>query len=250
MTATRQERVIVITVPHATCPSDEDTEAWAATGNHACDFAGPRAALSLQATLVSEGQPVFEIREIRGDLPRTVVDMNRFVSRGSLWRKRVADCLSPAATKCLVDAHSFPRDHVPFSGNDVVEYTEGARARWQEDLRAVIVGADGRFKCGFMSNPDTTDIIQDAHEHGVPAVLIEFSEGLDDAALREACQRIARYLINPVSPLVVACHLCGKPARMRCSTCHVCICSDECADRSWEDGMPHRDFCFRRRAGT
>lgn len=186
-----------MTVPHASCPPRSDKKAWRSTGDHACDFFGPKGGRALRDALVrAAGEEA--VAELEADVPRTTLDMNRYWSRGSPWRNRVAEALADrdGGVECLLDAHSFPADHAPFFGSDVVLMTETEQVAWQTELARAIEGGRKRdFKCGQVVDPRTTDIIQDAHERGVPAVLIEFSEGLTDARLDEVAQRIADYVV-------------------------------------------------------
>jgi len=227
-----------VTVPHAACPPASDRPAWAATGEHACDLCGPRSGRRLAEALRPRWR-LGQVRLIEADVPRTTLDMNRRPSRGSAWRRGVADVLSGGSVACLIDAHSYPREYAPFFGCDVVLYTETERAvaRWQSEL-ALAVEAGGRLRCGMVANPDTTDLIQDAHERGVPAVLIEFSEGLDEPSLRDACERIATCVVAAADagrltcpPVCRACRTAAAPRyRSCCGGCspRAVYCSREC----------------------
>jgi hypothetical protein len=73
--------------------------------------------------------------------------------------------------------------------------TETTAIRWQQELAKHIEGDVAPYhRCGLVINPATTDIIQDAHERSIPAVLIEFSEGLCLPDLDCIATRIADFL--------------------------------------------------------
>ena len=235
--------MIVVTVPHATCPPKEDTEAWAVTGDHACDFVGPRSGRELAKRLKWEG---LSVMVIEAHAPRTDLDMNRRASRNSDWRRKIA---SIPGVSCLIDSHSYPVDMPEFFGSDLVLYTEAAGAvQWENDIAKAITGKDEKFACGMVDNPVTTDIVQAAHERMIPAILIEFSEGLDGFALRIACERIARfvrdrvYSFPPPRVFCRACHALDAPRYYMCTGGCVppaVYCSRDCQER---DAKPHMEY--------
>jgi len=212
----------VVTVPHATCPPREgfakhiffpsskncqDEEAWRSTGNHACDFSGPPAGQQLKLALERRGRVV---KILEAPVPRTTLDMNRKWSRSSEWRREVASVSRGA--ECLIDAHSYPAQYSSFGGADIVLLTEGEPETWQLEIEERLTRA--AFKCSHTARHDTADLVADVHSRGVPAVLIEFSEGLSRERLKTATDVIAEYLCLPT--MVGNCNgKCGQFAEIR-----------------------------------
>jgi hypothetical protein len=185
---------VLLTVPHATCPPRSDTDAWWRTGNHACDFGAPPAAVSLEAALVKCGR---KVEVLSSPVARTTTDMNRSWSRDSEWRKHLAARMRNPPIDCLIDVHSFPPEHEPFGGSDIMVMSYAPEAPWQPELVRYMRDHTAS-KIGYIVQENANDIIRDAHSHGVPAVLIEFSEGLTPAQLAAVTRAIAAFVCAPI----------------------------------------------------
>jgi hypothetical protein len=119
--------------------------------------------------------------------------MNRAISRGSEWRNKVKKLFERPDIDFVIDSHSFPSQYPAFANCDIVLYAESfsAAERWRLGMTDA-VESDGKTVCGFVATPLTTDVVQDAHEHGLEAALVEFREGMEN--IRAVADRIAEYV--------------------------------------------------------
>lgn len=157
---------ILITAPHAVCRNDEDKQ------NHFCDVVCERAARKLFDYLTSNGHKVM----LRiGDINRIETDLNRPEARDTDFRKRVEKDFGRA--DFLLDVHSYPQEHVSWN-SDLVLLKWNQHGQDNRDLVADLLGrlakADLDVATAHAEKPD--DIVSQALEHDLPAVLVEFSE--------------------------------------------------------------------------
>jgi len=157
---------IIISVPHSFCRGLDDII------RHYCDVVAARAARGLTRRLTDAGH---EILLHMADVNREALDLNRPESRPSKFRKALAKDFSKA--DFLLDCHSF----------------QGALLHWETDI-VLLKWDDGQVNNRSLVwrfsdcltrkdlNVATTnaeahdDIVQDALQNGLPAILAEFSE--------------------------------------------------------------------------
>jgi hypothetical protein len=107
---------------------------------------------------------------------RKTLDLNRAKSYNSKWRKKVRKHLNP--NNVLIDVHSFPIEHSSelMYGITLEEnfLSRGIRSRGYN-----VVKGD-----------KTNDIIFEAYNKNVPAILLEFNESLTDDQLKRVVEDI------------------------------------------------------------
>ncbi len=98
---------VLLTVPHAACLPNSP--------RRMCDKRAFEAAIILRNALLSH-QKKGLIKEVtvyaNKTVPRSIIDMNRSVSRGTLWRMQLSELLQRQPSfDWVVDVHSFPDQH-------------------------------------------------------------------------------------------------------------------------------------------
>lgn len=176
----------VITVPHAACPDH--------SRSHPCDYAAPRAAEYLATYLGVE-------KIIRGSIPRAVIDMNRSPSRGVLpERQELAAFVNAEPNAVVLDVHSYD-EHAPWGqSSDVVFMDTGLSQKW---VKVAVLHAQLKsgIRAELLAGSQVNDIMGEMKERGVPAVLIEFREGLDEALMARVAKGVADGVSYAFEPL-------------------------------------------------
>ena len=178
---------VLLTVPHALCPPR-----YVEPPAHPCDWTAWDSALLLAAALEATGDVVPVLAP--ADVPRFVCDLNRARCRDTPYRRRVRRHLRErrGVATLVLDVHSFPAEYEGFGDVPLAvldDVGRGARrpsalgaslARWMDDA-------------GVPMNllPGVYNDIQDEARYslGVPALLLEFNEGIAGTAY---ARRIAR----------------------------------------------------------
>ena len=173
---------VVLTVPHAVCRNPQRD----------CDRLAEASARSLAADLAGRVEVVLKI----GNVYRPVGDLNRIETRRTPFREDVVKELS--STSLLVDVHSFPatEDWGRGVSSEVVILdvapNVGPASRWEE-LTTALQAKD--VNALYLQGSKLNDIVVQAHEARVPAVLIEFNEGLAPARLHTITNHVAAALL-------------------------------------------------------
>jgi len=194
MAASEQQQqlpIVIITVPHATCPPLVDNPRNAKIG-HPCDIGAPHASAVLRDMLEATHKCSVAYRV--GDVPRTTSDLNRPESHSREWRRNLCLELQSQNVVCLLDVHSFPKKEGTFGPLDLVVMHAAYPLKWHRELRAAITDAVPDVKAGNAEGSLENDILVDARMHGVPAVIVEFSESLSEDALRKICEAITDFV--------------------------------------------------------
>lgn len=175
---------ILLTVPHAVCRNEEDKT------SHFCDVVAEGAARKLFDHLTSKGHKVM-LRV--GDINRIENDLNRPESRDTDFRKRVEKDFSRA--DFLLDVHSYPQEHVSWN-SDLVLLKWNQNGQDNRELVADLLGelahADLDVATAHAEKPD--DIVSQALEHNLPALLVEFSEKAFEKRKKEILEKFASVL--------------------------------------------------------
>jgi hypothetical protein len=233
---------VVLTVPHAVAPCKKYT-------SHDSDTVALDAAYAIQKA-VSAQQTII----IPAKVPRYIRDLNRPFARTSEWRKDVADHIQkgPHGKTVLLDVHSYPEKYIPFDGADVVMMVEDLSAIGA--FRTLLLSSLMQsFRVGLIQRPETLDIASTA---GVPATLLEFSEGNTIDVLGAMGEKIAEairmffknggdnglvifpneeYRETPTDMGRRLCKACSKkPSMFACGGClAVAYCSSGCQKQDW-----------------
>lgn len=175
---------ILLTVPHAVCRNEEDKS------NHFCDVVAEGAARKLFDYLTDKGHKVM-LRV--GDVNRIENDLNRPESRDTDFRKRVETDFKRA--DFLLDVHSYPQEHVSWN-SDLVLLKWNQNGQDNRELVADLLGelahADLDVATAHAEKPD--DIVAQALENKLPAVLVEFSEKAFEKRKKEILEKFATVL--------------------------------------------------------
>lgn len=172
--------LVLLTVPHSRCPVSR----W-----RVCDLNAENAAVRLRAA----PHPRWSYEMHRSpDVLRETMDFNRPQSWNTSFRRAIRARLRDAAV--VLDMHSFPRGS--FTGEedaDVVVLDNTPGTEYGAAL-ARSIAAHGVRAAHMMGDPDKNTITQEARDAGVPAVLIEYGEHLDDATVDRANAGVHRWL--------------------------------------------------------
>lgn len=166
-----QAPAIVLTVPHARCPSPEYA--------HECDYAALPTARMLHQYLSSAwGGRVRSILSLpAADEFRRDCDLNRDVCEESPYRKRVRQLLTGGAGNLgiVLDIHSFPQRYTSFGPVDVALLDdEMPHADYTYSLQEYLKAKAG-VRAGIIHGMDNS-IMEEARQRGHRAVLVEFNE--------------------------------------------------------------------------
>lgn len=111
--------------------------------------------------------------------PRSTVDLNRPQGRSATYRKLLRETLKEHPD-FLLDIHSYPTDSLsPMRDYDIVvlrSYREG-QAEFAEGYYKILKQVAGKeFRIGCLDASQENDIVKEALEFRVPAVLVEHAE--------------------------------------------------------------------------
>jgi len=110
--------------------------------------------------------------------PRSSGDQNRPPARDSPYREALRESLVEGAD-LLLDIHGFPNSTTsPFKGHDIVVLrsykTQGTLPAYYYYLLKNV--SDPTMKVGLLPATAENDVVKEALEHGIPAILIEHNE--------------------------------------------------------------------------
>ncbi len=185
--------IVFLTVPHRTCPK---------TPNPECDLLAENAARALAGALHARK---IQVELFLGDMPRTTVDLNRVASRTTPFRNRLRERLKIQQQRViLLDIHSFPEIETTnldtyiiyqsqrrffilpgLSVNAPQLYVSSLISYWKQrkiKTKAIL----GQFN----------DIIEEAVNMNVPAMLLEFSNNLSQERLDFIAQTTADWVLT------------------------------------------------------
>jgi hypothetical protein len=154
---------VVLTVPHSLCERP-------CRSGRTCDCVSGKRALQLELLLREAGVSVVRLS---ADNYRRDVDLNRWPARNTEYRRTIRRYLQSAERpRLLLDIHSYPAetDRSGWAENSLVLLWEGAQLYPQSILEL------SRRSGALLVRGERNDIIDEAHENAVPAVLLEFNE--------------------------------------------------------------------------
>lgn len=160
-TVTESSPLILITVPHSLCERP-------CSMGRTCDCISLLRAKQLTRLLREEGYRVeiFEADDIRRN-----VDYNRQPARSSAYRERIRNQFPDASL--LLDIHSYPKSTTHWSPYSMVFlYNDKPYPQFLWDLVQITRAP--------LFQGERNDIIQEATDNGLPAVLIEFNANWED----------------------------------------------------------------------
>ena len=193
-------KLILLTVPHYTCPSIQE--------GHQCDY-GARIAYKL--LIISLIEKDFEVIVVIGDVMRFACDfcdLNRKPSRKLRFRKVVTKLFEEEKLDFLYDVHSFNADYEKWKMFELVilDSTVGPKKQLPSFLLYKFLKAN-KIKVKLFLTGLVNDIMDEAHEKAVKGFLIEFNEGLKIKRATKITDLIATWtdkFLNTPIPLKVA----------------------------------------------
>lgn len=189
---------IIITSPHAKC----DLTAK----KRGCDFAAALAGKSMCAAM---DKCKLQYTYLPGDEYRKDHDLNRKPSRATKYRSNLELIMKDVSeSPCLLlDVHSFPDYYMDEAGDinffakdevapDVV-FLQGPNNLYNGSLLTdslLTAVSKAKLKTKIIKGITVNDIMNHAHEHSIPSVLIEFNEKYnnDPGKLDKLCMLIAK----------------------------------------------------------
>ena len=183
---------ILITTPHSYCPE---------TTRRVCDRNARAASVDLADALRRWANVVV--------LPspavlRSTLDMNRPEARQHAYRRDIRHRLARRPS-LLIDVHSFPRgafgddlevvllDNAP--GTDYAERLFRALRQQHQSYGVAMALGDARLN-DVVGDARLNDVVGDARRAGVPSLLIEYGEHLDERDLARWNDVIARWAMD------------------------------------------------------
>lgn len=208
------ESTVLITSPHNLCPI---------TKNRACDYAAGFAAQLLTEVMGLYTDYLNRVLYFPGNEFRSSYDLNRKNSRNTKFRKNIRTILQQLKQNnimrriiprtILFDIHSFPNYYMDEAG-DINFFKKG---EVPHDIVLICSPIDivnnkslsyslynnfvlNNFKCKIMPIIPVNDILNEATEYGIPAILIEINEKyiLDKQSTILICQIIAQVSVSLV----------------------------------------------------
>jgi hypothetical protein len=177
-TSKRGKWHVILTVPHATCPVESVDN-----NIHPCDTVAHDMAIMIQQALQNIS---IDSYLIKGDLPRDVLDLNRFESRNSNltnFRNKIRSEINTYYPRALVlDIHSYPLEKYEWANyNMVILDSSNEILSFGRYLRDMIAKLDDgeKINCLHVSTSRVNDIMDEAiYEYDLHAVLLEFNESV------------------------------------------------------------------------
>jgi hypothetical protein len=183
---------VIVTVPHAVCLNRLARD---------CDRVAEKAARHLVSVLKETGK---NVELFVGDVYRARGDLNRRPTRSTTkFRRQVSEAINNASkiqssggVLLLLDVHSFPDSETWGFDRDrsfelvVLDLMPGSD-RWRESLVKRLRREYG-VDVGYVVGSQENDIMLEARTAGLPAILLEFNESLND----DRISAIARALVH------------------------------------------------------
>ena len=191
---------LIVTTPHGKCDMMNT--------KRSCDLAAALAGQILCSVAQAQG---VSYAYLPGDEFRLHHDLNRRASRETPYRRQLADLLGAVrdSGSLLIDVHSFPDYYMKEAGNinffkqgetppDIV-VLEGPANTWHgRPLAQTLYDAlhNAGLRVRLLRGITVNDIMQQAAEHDVPGVLLEYNEAYnrDPESLKRACQVVLSVL--------------------------------------------------------
>lgn len=172
---------ILLTTPHSFCINKENK-------NHTCDL------LALEAAKHIKSNNNDMIKIIKGDISRTICDLNRIECRHKLFRKKIRKYVSENNNvEFVLDIHSFPNKSNPnleiYILDDYIDKPKKYSVQFVEFM------SDNNVKVKLLKGIKN-DIHEEMRELGLKSFLIEFNESLKEDRLIEITNFIYKFAMN------------------------------------------------------
>lgn len=180
--------MIVVTVPHSFCYTNYF--------ERDCDLVAGVAASTLVKELKKKVNTGFEIVELQSTVHRSQMDLNRYVSRNTSFRKQLTGLLKGNRVEFVLDVHSFPKSE--FGGSEITILDNPPMTPYSNSLYTTLVknNINANYLTGSPSSPSNptegNDIIEESRDRGVRAVIIEYNETLSN----ERIKAINKIIVN------------------------------------------------------
>jgi hypothetical protein len=176
--------IVIITSPHSLCIPGAKVRT--------CDLLALKAAEDLVKTL----KPSFYVLYFPANVYREKLDLNRDVSVNSPYRRRVTAALAdhPLA---LIDVHSDPRGSYGADA-DIVILDNTPETTYGKELYNVMLRSE--VFVIYREGSKVNSITQQGREYGVPSILIEYTEDLNQRKIHQANEAILTWLRSNIIP--------------------------------------------------
>jgi hypothetical protein len=180
--------VVVITVPHYTCLSNKF---------HDCDKKAEALADMIYEKL---SEVNIDTKVFLGGINRTKIDLNRFESRHTNFRKRIREYIEKAKGKViLLDCHSFDKTHTFFEkykDPDFVILSDNLKKFGPYVFKLRDMLEEAQIKTNVLSGIQN-DIIDEFEANSkVTSVLLEVSEVISDKKLNIISDTIKNWILD------------------------------------------------------
>jgi hypothetical protein len=193
------QSTLIITAPHQLCKPSK---------NRVCDTAAGTATQEIVEILKLNNS--FNSIVLFGDEHRHDHDLNRKISRHTPFRKKLDDIFNTSSNPknnlntLILDIHSFPNEYLDEAG-DINFFKKGEKAPdivflqgpldifFDKSLcNTLYISLQRYFTCKIIKNIHVLDILNNANDHQIPGVLLEFNEkfNYDKNALNFMCSII------------------------------------------------------------
>lgn len=193
--------VVILTVPHAIGCDDIDFNI------HPCDTYGIHLANTLYKACVDHGVEVYD--PLHGTLPRSVMDLNRKISRGTKYRTRlsslVTSLVSQGKKTWVIDCHSFPQPGDYPTKNLDTEFVvldtrdDETTTPYVTDLIDYlksngILAEDVRGSNSYSN--ETNDIMDTSRAEAAYSFLVEEREDVPEKHAQDAAKAFVEFIMN------------------------------------------------------
>src|SRR5579872_6760422 len=179
---------VLITSPHYICNNMKSKDL------HLCDFVSDKVA----NMLAKFNNCIY----FPGDISRDIVDLNRKESRNTFYRKKIRTLFKIKKIDIIIDIHSFPPDRkglvsVGFCERneiipeivlllgplDMINNKKIGRELYKQLKNYNII-------VNIVPNIKVLDILNEAAEHNIPGIVLEFCENINDDRMSFICNII------------------------------------------------------------
>jgi len=176
-------KTLLLTGPHAFCNKHNINKTISETG-HYCDSIVDKTLLLFREKFTEKFNYSKNIKIISNNKLRSDCDMNRFYcnkekireTRNEKFRQDITKELETTNIYFLLDIHSFPKD-TENKNHDMYILWQDEQQRYADDLILYITQhtENTNINIGIYKG-ENNDIIKEAHEKKIPALLLEFKE--------------------------------------------------------------------------
>jgi hypothetical protein len=173
---------VIITVPHCQCDFSDSIRN--------CDRVA-----RYSASLLFDKIP-YERVIFFSDIPRAQIDLNRYPSRSTSFRRRISDLFFQLARDnrtsnvLLLDIHSFDENHFGPVELAILDEKPG-NSSYVSRFHSCLI-REGVVTSRFIG--DHNDILQEARSYSIPSVLLEFNENLTPSRIDEITSIVVKCL--------------------------------------------------------